>query len=278
MPELPEVETMCRGVRPVIGATIQRVIDPRCAYRPIACQPPLATIAQRLRGQTITGISRLGKRVVIETERSALILQPKMTGLVCIEPPPDPEHVRLILQLSGARVRELVFWDRRGLGTVALLDRDAVEEQLVTGKLGKDALEISANEFAERLSSTRRPIKVALLDQKLVAGIGNLYASEMLHAAAIDPHRSASEISAKEYRRLYKEMQRILNEAIDNEGSTLSDGTYRNALNQSGNYQNMHRVYDRAGQKCPRCRSTNTTILRTVQAQRSTFYCERCQK
>ena len=276
MPELPEVETMCRGVRPIIGSVIDRVVDPRCLYRPIACNPSLGSIQRRLRGQVITGVARLGKRVLIETDRLVLALQPKMTGLVTIEAPPGPEHVRLILQLSGTDVPQLFFWDRRGLGTVTLLARDQVETQLVLGKLGIDALAISATEFAQRLMSTRRPIKVALLDQKIVAGVGNLYASEMLHAAGIDPNRSAAELTRSEYRKLFQHMCRILAEAIDHEGSTLSDGTYRNALNQAGNYQNMHRVYDRAGQPCPRCRTA--TILRIVQAQRSTFYCARCQR
>lgn len=276
MPELPEVETMCRGLRPVIGSIIERVVDPRCAYRPIVCTPSLHSIDRKLRGQSITGISRLGKRVLVETEQSVLVLQPKMTGLVTIESPPDPEHVRLIVRLSGGSVPELMFWDRRGLGTVMLLAREQIAAQLVEGKLGTDALSISSVEFAERLASTRRPIKVALLDQKLLAGVGNLYASEMLHAAGIDPQRSAADLKPREFARLFVEMQRILQEAIVHEGSTLSDGTYRNALNQSGNYQNMHRVYDRAGEPCPRCRRSN--IVRIVQAQRATFYCLRCQR
>lgn len=276
MPELPEVETMCRGVRPIIGAVIEKVVDPRCTYRPIACNPSLPAIQRRLRGQTISGVSRLGKRVLIETDHWALVLQPKMTGLVSIEAPPGPEHVRLILQLNGSVAQRLYFWDRRGLGTVSLLERSEIGSQLISGKLGPDALAISAIEFAQRLSATKRPIKVALLDQKIVAGVGNLYASEMLHAARIDPMRSAAELDSDEYRRLYAEMQRILIEAIANEGSTLSDGTYRNALNQAGNYQNMHRVYDRAGQPCPRCRSA--VIQRIVQAQRATFLCTQCQR
>ncbi len=115
MPELPEVETMCRGVRAVIGSTIARVVDPKCVYRPVACDPSLRSIAARLRGQEITGVSRIGKRVLIETAGWSLILQPKMTGLVSIEDPPGPEHVRLILELEGGSAHRLYFWDRRGL-------------------------------------------------------------------------------------------------------------------------------------------------------------------
>lgn len=277
MPELPEVETMCRGVRSIVGAKIIRVVDPKCTYRPIICEPELRSIAARLRGKVITGISRIGKRVLIETEQLALVLQPKMTGLVAIDDPPSAEHVRLILELSDCSTPRLLFWDRRGLGTIQLLARDEVEARLVTGRLGTDALVISPAEFAQQLGSTSRPIKVALLDQKLLAGVGNLYASEMLYAACIDPSRAADALDANEYRALHSHMLRILNEAIKYEGSTLSDGTYRNALNQAGGYQNAHQVYDRAGKTCPRCRGSNE-IIRIVQAQRATFYCPKCQR
>lgn len=277
MPELPEVETMCRGVRGIIGATIARVVDPKCTYRPIVCDPGLRIIATRLRSQQITGISRIGKRVLIETERWALVLQPKMTGLVSIEDPPSPEHVRLILELDNCATSRVLFWDRRGLGTVQLLARSEVQSRLVTGRLGTDALVISCEEFRQRLTSTARPIKVALLDQKLLAGVGNLYASEMLHAACIDPGRPADSLEPAETALLHEHMLRILHEAIRYEGSTLSDGTYRNALNKEGGYQNAHQVYDRAGQPCPRCRRSSE-IIRIVQAQRATFYCPKCQR
>ncbi len=127
---------MCRGIRSIIGASIARVVDPKCAYRPIACDPTLRSIAGRLRGHKITGISRIGKRVVIENERWALVLQPKMTGLVSIEEPPSAEHVRLVLELANCETQRVLFWDRRGLGTIQLLPRDEVEARLVTGRLG----------------------------------------------------------------------------------------------------------------------------------------------
>ncbi len=148
--------------------------------------------------------------------------------------------------------------------------------RLVTGRLGTDALIISSEEFARQLTSTARPIKVALLDQKLLAGVGNLYASEMLYAAGIDPCRPACDLTEVELALLHQHMLRILNQAILYEGSTLSDGTYRNALNQAGGYQNEHQVYDKAGSPCPRC--TSSEIIRIVQAQRATFYCPACQR
>ena len=117
---------------------------------------------------------------------------------------------------------------------------------------------------------------MALLNQKKVAGIGNLYASEILHLSRISPEVPARELSRKQISRLAKAVPAILNEAIRYEGSTLGDGTYRNALNETGGYQNAHKVYARDGEICPTC--DRGTIIRIVQAQRSTFFCRVCQR
>lgn len=119
-------------------------------------------------------------------------------------------------------------------------------------------------------------MKVALLDQRAVAGIGNLYASEILHLAGVGPERPCRELKPKEWQAIAAAALEVLELAIRYEGSTLSDGTYRNALNKTGGYQNEHRVYAKAGEPCPRC--TKGTIERIVQTQRSTFFCRRCQK
>ena len=126
------------------------------------------------------------------------------------------------------------------------------------------------------MRASRRAIKVALLDQKVVAGVGNLYASELLHLAAVHPAKRCSQLSRMDWERVHQQMQHVLGEAIKYEGSTLSDGTYRNALNKEGGYQNHHRVYDREGATCPSCRQEE--IVRIVQAQRSTFFCPQCQR
>ena len=120
-----------------------------------------------------------------------------------------------------------------------------------------------------------RAVKVALLDQTVVAGIGNLYAAELLHVAGIDPRTRCDRLSRPQWGRIASAIGSVLNEAIKYEGSTLSDGTYRNALNKAGGYQNHHQVYDREGLDCPRC---GAAIQRIVQAQRSTFFCRQCQK
>jgi formamidopyrimidine-DNA glycosylase len=277
MPELPEVETMCRGIHSIQGRKIKRVFTPPCRYRPIQIRPSIRTIGKRLAGARIERISRLGKRVLIHANNShALILQPKMTGLVSLDSPPDPDHVRLAIEFQGSSSSLLQFWDRRGLGTVELLAESEIQSRIIDGRLGPDALSIELSDFSERLRGTKRPIKVALLDQKLVAGVGNLYASEMLHEAKISPLQPSNEISTRRLQLLYNAMQRILTTAIAHEGSTLSDGTYRNALNNPGSYQNHHLVYNQAGSDCPTC--STGQVKRIVQAQRSTFYCPKCQK
>ncbi len=276
MPELPEVETMCRGIRPIIGRKVQSVRVPKCVCRPIVMRPKIVTIRRRLVGQTIQDVTRLGKRVLIHTADLALVLQPRMTGLVSLGQTPGPDHVRLQIHFAGSPQTQLLFWDRRGLGVVELMRRDEIQTRIVAGRLGPDALDITLEDFSDRLSKTNRPIKVALLDQKLLAGVGNLYASEMLHVSRIHPAKPCSKVSAKKKRHLFEAMQEILLTAIEYEGSTLSDGTYRNALNDPGSYQNQHLVYDRAGLACPSCSSGR--IARIVQAQRSTFFCPKCQR
>jgi formamidopyrimidine-DNA glycosylase len=238
--------------------------------------PSPSRIGQSLVGTKVKEIRRLGKRVLICNESHALVLQPKMTGLVSLDTVPDEEHVRLQIALNGRRTPLIQFWDQRGLGTVELLPLDQIDHRLIAGRLGPDALVITEKQFYDALHSTRRPIKVALLDQKLLAGVGNLYASEMLHLARINPKTASSAVSRSKMNRLHAAMLDILNTAIAHEGSTLSDGTYRNTLNDPGQYQNHHLVYDRADQLCLTCK--RSPIRRIVQAQRSTFYCSICQR
>ena len=279
MPELPEVETMARGIRPHCEKRlIEAVIFPPCSRRPISIKPDQDAIRQ-LAGQTLHQVGRLGKRVLLKVDSgSVLVVEPRMTGLLLVTDPPTVDHLRVIWKLGAAadhhQANQLMFWDRRGLGTLALLTSEQFEA--LRQRLGPDALECSTAEWRQRLSSTGRPIKVALLDQTLAAGIGNLYASEILHLAHISPLRAANRLSATSIAKLHDAVQHVLSEAIRYEGSTLSDGTYRNALNKDGGYQNHHRVYDREGELCPSCGKSH--IHRIVQAQRSTFYCPGCQR
>jgi formamidopyrimidine-DNA glycosylase len=277
MPELPEVETMVRGIRPhVAGWTLTAVRKCRCACKPLDISPALPRMSRRARGQVVEEVSRLGKRIVMTlASGDAFVIEPRMTGLMLVSDPPSREHLRVRWQLErGGERSEVWFWDRRGLGTVRLYSPVELA-RLRDESLGPDALAMSVSDWQTVLARTTRPIKVALLEQRLVAGIGNLYASEILHRAGIPPTRPARELSAADVRRLHEATGHILNEAIRYEGSTLGDGTYRNALNRDGQYQNQHRVYMRAGETCPTCHGG--TVERIVQAQRSTFFCPVCQ-
>ena len=276
MPELPEVETMRRGVLEIVGATIVKASRTPCAKRPIVITPRIDRLNKRVAGKKVTSVDRLGKRVVVRIETDdRLIFEPRMTGLVLIAEPPTKEHLRFCLDLKKCPVKKLLFWDKRGLGNVTLLSAKEYETKLTDGKLGPDALDISLDDFPGRFNQSKREIKVAMLDQKAVLGIGNLYASEILHLAGVHPQTRCDLISKQRWKLIYDYMIEIFEVAIKYEGSTLSDGTYRNALNDSGSYQNEHRVYDREGERCMNCKKSR--IVRIVQAQRATFYCKKCQ-
>lgn len=304
MPELPEVETMKRGIAPVIGSRIESIELPRIKAKSISISPSFRVLKSRLVGRVISGTDRIGKRVVLILDNTdRLVFEPRMTGLVLITDPPTQDHLRFVMKLGSnqevkaggesfgrrlasserqANAREenaegnsLMYWDRRGLGLIRLLTNEEYEERFYGGKLGEDALKIGYESFRDAISRTRRPIKVALLDQGLVAGVGNLYASEILHVSRISPHALPSRLTEREWSELFAAMRLVLSEAIQYEGSTLSDGTYRNALNKEGGYQNHHRVYDREGERCPTCAKSD--IVREVQAQRATFFCPVCQ-
>lgn len=277
MPELPEVETMRRGIAPAKGATILSVERPPCSRRPIVITPRIDHFNRRVAGKRIASVDRLGKKVVLRLETDErIILEPRMTGLVLTTKPPSHEHLRFRIALEHRTIPEILFWDRRGLGKVALWSSQQFIDKVNDGSVGPDALDVSFETFLSRFKPLQREVKVALLDQSLVAGVGNLYASEILHLAGVSPKSRCSRISKDRWRAIYQGMKDVLELAIRYEGSTLSDGTYRNTLNQDGSYQNEHRVYDRAGLTCPSCQQT--VISRIVQAQRSTFYCVRCQK
>jgi formamidopyrimidine-DNA glycosylase len=277
MPELPEVETMRRGILGIVGARIVGVERVACRRRPIAIAPRIDRFRSRAVGRTVTDVGRIGKRVVVHLDSSdAIILEPRMTGLVLVAEPPTQEHLRFRAALSGTKTRELLYWDRRGLGSVRLLSPKEFAAAFDNEKIGPDALNIAAETLRDRLHTSSRAVKVALLDQRAVAGIGNLYASEILHAAGVHPAKRCNKITRSQWSAIADATHAILEHAIRYEGSTLSDGTYRNALNQNGGYQNHHRVYDRAKNECPRC-GPGSEIKRIIQAQRSTFFCSTCQ-
>ncbi len=279
MPELPEVETMVRGIRShVIGRIIDDIVACPNDHKPISIAPKLAMIRKKLLGQRFAEVRRLGKRIVFDVSGgSNLVIEPRMTGLLVLANPPDVDHLRVEIRFQESREFDSIwFWDRRGLGTVTWFEPGALQRKLGSGALGPDALDIDVSEWIESCGKTGREIKVVLLDQKIVAGIGNIYASEILHKAGIHPTQPANSLNSGSIDKLAVAVRSVLSKAILCEGSTLGDGTYRNALNQNGRYQNEHRVYMREGQTCISCEKGE--IARITQAQRSTFFCPNCQK
>ncbi len=277
MPELPEVETMRRGLEPVVGATIRRLRTPRSHLRPIDIRPRPDRLRRALVGRRIAALERVGKRLAIRLEGDdRLVIEPRMTGRVHLAQPSIPTYVRLLLDLDDAPSPGIVFWDQRGLGTVRLMSPWQFEEDLGPRRIGPDALTITGAELRAGLAPSRRAIKVALLDQSVVAGIGNIYAAEILHRIGLHPAAPCFTLRASHFGRLQQAMVEVLREAIAAQGSTLSDGTYRSPRDQTGGFQRCFRVYQREGEVCGTC--GRAKIVRIVQAQRSTFFCPRCQR
>ncbi len=267
---------MRRGIAIATGAMISRIVRPKSPLQPITIEPPLRQFCHRAVGCRIDRVGRLGKRIFLELDSGdRIVMEPRMTGLVFLAGPPDRKHLRVVIELSG-RAEQILFWDQRGLGVVRLVAPEEFAALYGPAKIGPDALEISAAELGRRMGHSTRAIKVALLDQKVLAGVGNLYASEILHRAGIHPGRSCRQLRKAQWQRVHAEMLRVLQDAIEHQGSTLRDGTYRIARDAPGNYQFSHRVYQRHGQMCLACGKAR--IVRIVQAQRSTFYCPACQR
>ena len=175
MPELPEVETMRRGIAAIAGRRIAGVTFPRSRVRPLSVEPAPLALARRLAGRTIAAVQRRGKRIVIEIaaaagdERRWLAVEPRMTGLMLLVDPPTTEHVRLVVEFAGRGQERLTFWDRRGLGTIRLFDDEGLDRACGPHKHGPDGLVVSGDDLAARLGSSRRAVKVALLDQRAAA-------------------------------------------------------------------------------------------------------------
>lgn len=276
MPELPEVETMRRGIQAAEGARVVSVKPSRCGKRPLKLNTTWPAISRALRDKTLEKVDRHGKRLILRfSGERVLVIEPRMTGLLVTVGEPDCEHLRFEMRLRGGRCTRIAYWDQRGLGQIFLFDGEGIDAYLSPEKIGPDALTITPRQLRENLGHRSVPIKVGLLDQKAIAGVGNIYASEILHLSGIDPRRPCSDLTPKQWAEIHKQMLIVLKSAIRYEGSTLRDGTWRNTLNDPGGYQNEHRVYDRAGQRCGKCR--RDTVQRIVQAQRSTYFCGRCQ-
>ena len=277
MPELPEVETMCRGIAEVAGQTVHTVRFPKTHLCDIEMTPGKRAIRQRVEGQKIVCVRRVAKRVVIDLESDdSVVFEPRMTGRVLLREPPDREHVRAVFEFADADHPTLTFWSMRGLSTLHLYSPPQLAEVVGPDRIGPDALCITAQQLRERLQASRRAVKVALLDQKVVAGIGNIYASEILHRARVHPETVCGRLSTQSWRRIQEETVVVLEAAIRAKGSTLRDGNYRTASGEPGGFQELHRVYGREGLQCVAC--GRGKIRRIVQVQRATYFCPVCQR
>ena len=287
MPELPEVETVRLGLQPVLeGARIERLElrrpDLRFAFP--------RGFADRVGGRRVAGLGRRAKYLLADLDDGLrIIMHLGMSGSFRIERegdaatpglfhyPRDKQalHDHVVFHLSGgARV---VYNDPRRFGFMDLADgpSDAASPYLATLGIEPVGNAFSGAALAERLAGRRSPLKAALLDQRLVAGLGNIYVAEALHRAGLSPMRVAASLSAEEVERLAAAVRAVLAEAIAAGGSSLRD--HRQANGELGYFQHAFRVYDREGEACPSpgCRGV---IERSVQAGRSTFWCAACQR
>ncbi len=264
MPELPEVETIVRGLNSVAGAQIERVdvLDQR-----------LDLPRDKIAGRTIERVERRGKYIVIHlAEGGSLIVHLRMSGrLALICSAAEEKHTRFILHLDNDK--KIYFINPRRLGTAEFV-QDGFPYELGVEPLSG---EFTAEKLHELVASSRAPVKPLLMDQKKIAGLGNIYSSEALWRVKIDPRRKANTLSENEVGRLHRAIRSVLREAIDKMGTTFgyTVSDYKDAYGDYGKFQSMLAVYGRAGEKCPRC---GEEIVRIVQAGRSTYFCPGCQK
>lgn len=276
MPELPEVETMVRGLRPaLVGMHIQEAV----VHDPFLLQPRAASdFESKVNGSIVDRVERRGKWVVIVLgqHRGTIVIQPRMTGGFWLVTPDRPDHVRLTFRLV-APGKTIWFCDNRRLGKIAWYEDSTVAETAFQRSQGPDALEIAADELLARLKKTSRGIKPTLMDQKVVAGIGNIYADEVLFRSRLHPERRASGLSKGEVSRLHVAISEVLDEAIAAEGSSFDAG-YRTVLGLEGGFLAKNAMYGRGGLPCPAC---GTLVFKTKIAGllgRPTHYCPSCQR
>jgi formamidopyrimidine-DNA glycosylase len=283
MPELPEVETVRRGLLPVMeGAVIARAE----VNRPDLRWPLPERMAERLTGRTVTALRRRSKYILADLDSGeTLLVHLGMSGRMLIsgaqlgsfyhEHPAPQKHDHVVLHMdNGARI---TFNDARRFGAMDLMPTERASEHMLLKDLGPEPFGNDFNEpyLAGRLKGRKTPIKAALLDQRVVAGLGNIYVAETLYRARISPLRLAGDLAERQVRGLVPIIRDVLAEAIEAGGSSLRD--FRQANGELGYFSKHFQVYDREGDPCetPGCKGT---ITRTVQSGRSSFWCPACQR
>ena len=275
MPELPEVETVCRGLEPVLVGQVIMQADVR---RKDLRKPFPKGLKSHLEGAKVTHITRRAKYILIHLDNGyVLVIHLGMSGRVVFQPGDyKPQtHDHFILHMKNGQ--QVVLNDPRRFGIVDLVSEEALESHQLFAHLGPEPLSngFSGPVLAAALKGRKTAIKQALMDQRIVVGVGNIYASEALFMARISPLKQAGLVKADQAEALVAAIKKVLQKAIKAGGSTLRD--HRQANGELGYFQHSFSVYDCEGQVCGTC-GGNRLIKRIVQGGRSTFYCSGCQK
>lgn len=271
MPELPEVETVVRDLRPLLaGRTIRAVLVGKQKLRN-AWKPAWNA---KIAGMAATAVERRGKWILVAlgSERT-LLVHLGMTGQLTVRPANETleDHTHLRFALDDGR--ELRFRDIRRFGSATLFESRATLNEYLEARLGPEPFGLDAGCFFEQLKSTARTLKAVLLDQTVLAGVGNIYADESCFLAGVHPGRRANTMTRKQSEALRLAIEHVLTNAIEGRGSTIRN--YVGGSGLKGNFQNEFNVYGRTGDACPKC-STAVEMVRI--AGRSSHYCKRCQK
>jgi formamidopyrimidine-DNA glycosylase len=268
MPELPEVETTVRGLERVLeGRRIKSVEARRADLR----RSFPKDLGQRLTGAKVTGLSRRAKYGLIHTDRDdTMIFHLGMSGSWRIDHATLEKHDHLLLETDEGK--RLALNDPRRFGSVDLVRTDELNDWPAFRALGPEPFDLDAKDLQKRLSRRTAAIKLLLGDQRIIAGLGNIYVCEALYRAGIDPKRAGRSVSLERLKRLVAAIRDVLNEAIDAGGSTLKDFICPDG--ELGYFSKSFAVYDREGQPCV----CGGTVKRIVQGGRSTFYCPKCQR
>ncbi len=274
MPELPEVETIKTAISHSIGKCVIKDLIIRNGH--LRQQVP-DDMPQKIIGAKISDYTRIAKYIVIKLDNGlSIVWHLGMSGKVKIsnqKPNPPEKHDHILMQTENGW---LIFNDARRFGLFCLWESDKIFSSPWFGKIGMDPFDkqLTATYLFEKLQKRKTPIKVVLLDQEIITGIGNIYASESLFRAHISPERSADKITHKECQTIIESVREVLKQAIEAGGSTLKD--YQKPDGSLGYFQNLHCVYNKIGQRCPCCNcdvGKTGGIKKIVQAGRSTFYC-----